>query len=44
MDAYWIPLAGAEDLYIHYAVDITEYAADRLIPGKCGAAGGCACS
>lgn len=44
LDGYWIPLAGAEDLYVHYAVDITEYAADRLLPGKCGAGSGCSCS
>ena len=35
VDTYWIPLAGAEDFYVHFANDITEYAAERLIPKKC---------
>jgi hypothetical protein len=39
VDGYWIPLAGSEDLYVHFAIDITEYAADRLFPVKCGGAG-----
>jgi len=33
LDSYWIPLAGAEDFYVHFGIDITEYAADRLLPG-----------
>lgn len=36
LDSYWIPLAGVEDLYVHFGIDITEFAADRLIPKKCG--------
>lgn len=32
VDTYWIPLAGEEDLYIHFANDITEWAKDSLIP------------
>jgi len=36
LDSYWIPLSGAEDIFIHFSIDITEYAADRLIPGKSG--------
>lgn len=39
LDTYWIPLAGAEDLYVHFGIDITEFAADRLFPKKCGEAG-----
>jgi len=39
VDGYWIPLAGSENLYVHFGIDITEYAADRLIPAKCGSAG-----
>lgn len=31
LDSYWIPLAGADDLYVHFGIDITEFAADRLI-------------
>lgn len=34
LDTYWIPLAGAEDLYVHFGIDITEFAADRLFPKK----------
>lgn len=32
LDSYWIPLAGADDIYLHFSIDITDYAADRLIP------------
>ena len=38
LDSYWIPLAGVEDIYLHFSIDITEYAADRLIPKKCNEA------
>ena len=46
-DSYWIPLAGAEDFFVHFATDITEYAADRLFPGEnsegtCSGCAGCA--
>jgi len=40
-----MPLAGTEEFYIHFGMDITEYAAERLILEKCAdTAGGCACS
>lgn len=39
IDGYWVPLSGVEDLYVHFGIDITEYAADRLFPAKCGDAG-----
>lgn len=39
VDGYWIPLAGAEDLFVHFGIDITEYAADRLFPKECGEVG-----
>ena len=43
LDAYWIPLAGAEDLYVHFSNDITEYA-PGLIPKQCATgSGGCSC-
>jgi hypothetical protein len=46
-DSYWIPLAGSEDIYLHFFTDITEYAADRLFPAKCGGesteCGSCSC-
>ena len=32
LDTYWIPVAGEEDLYIHFSIDITEYAAPRMFP------------
>lgn len=35
LDAYWIPLAGSEELYLHFFTDITEYAAERLLPPPC---------
>ena len=34
LDSYWVPLAGAEDLYLHFSIDITDYAAGRFLPGK----------
>jgi hypothetical protein len=45
LDSYWVPLAGAEDLYLHFSIDITEYAAGRLFPKKeCGEGSSCGCS
>jgi hypothetical protein len=36
-DVNWIPLAGSNDLFVHFIDDITEYAAERLFPAKtCG--------
>ena len=35
MNFNWIPLNGAEDLYDHFCVDMTEFAADRPIPDMC---------
>ena len=35
VDTYWIPLAGEEDLYIHFANDITEWAKESLSPKNC---------
>lgn len=32
LDAYWIPLAGSEDLYLHFAQDISEWAKESLFP------------
>jgi hypothetical protein len=45
IDGYWVPLAGADDLFVHFGIDISEYAADRLFPKKpgndsCGCGGG----
>lgn len=34
VDGYWIPLAGGEDLYVHFGNDITEWAAEHLFPTK----------
>jgi len=36
LDSYWIPLAGSEDVYLHFFTDITDYAAERLFPPLCG--------
>ena len=44
LDTYWIPLAGSDELYIHYAADITEWAAESLRPKQCDAAGCSACN
>lgn len=41
VDTYWIPLAGDEDLYIHFANDISEWAKDSMIPNKCETVTGC---
>lgn len=41
VDGYWIPLAGADDLYVHFGIDISEYAADRLFPKKSGSSCNC---
>lgn len=41
VDTYWIPLAGEEDLYIHFANDITEWAKVSLIPQKCESVSDC---
>jgi|GEM_PF-240108 len=49
VDGYWVPLAGKPDLYLHFFIDITPYAADHLFPhsggnekNTCGAGGECA--
>lgn len=34
IDSYWIPLTGVDDLYVHFGIDITAYAADRMFPLK----------
>ena len=45
LDSYWAPLAGEEDLYLHFSIDITEYAAGRMFPKKeCGEGDGCGCT
>lgn len=42
-DAYWVPLAGEEDLYLHFAIDITDSAAGRFFPNKQRPGRGCGC-
>lgn len=44
MDSYWVPLNGSDDLFVHFGIDITEFAAERLIPQKCGENGSRTCS
>jgi hypothetical protein len=41
VDTYWIPLAGTDDFYIHFANDITEWAKESMIPKKCETASSC---
>ncbi len=40
-------VAGSEELYLHFFTDITEYAAERLLPSPCdvgsGGCGSCNC-
>ena len=43
-DSYWIPLAGAEDFFVHFATDITEYAAEGLFPATCAGSGCSSCA
>ncbi len=47
MDSYWIPLPGYDDLFVHFGIDITDYASDRLLTNEtkaCGEGTGCDCS
>ena len=32
LDSYWLPLSGEGDLFIHFGIDITEYAKPELFP------------
>lgn len=32
MDAFWIPIAGEQDLYIHFGNNISEYVRPELFP------------
>ena len=34
LDSYWLPLDGYPNYYIHFSIDINEYAADRFFPNK----------
>src|SRR4051794_5565318 len=34
LDSYWVPLAGKEDLFLHFSIDITPYASANLLPTK----------
>ena len=43
LDSYWIPLESADDLYLHFSIDITEFAAEHLFPGKCEEHSCCSC-
>lgn len=35
LDSYWIPLAESDDLFLHFAADITEWAKESMIPKGC---------
>jgi len=41
VDGYWIPLVGSRELFVHFCNDITEYAAEHLIPKACASGAGC---
>ncbi len=41
LDTYWIPLAGSNDLFLHFSPDITEWARESMIPKECEAQAGC---
>lgn len=41
LDSYWVPLAGSQDLFVHYGADITEWAAESLLPKQGSAGTGC---
>ncbi len=30
LDSYWVPVLGEKDLYVHFGIDITEYAKPEL--------------
>jgi len=34
LDSYWVPLADQEDIFLHFSIDITPYAAANLLPVK----------
>lgn len=42
LDSYWIPLAGSNELFVHYGADITEWASEKLLPKQCDGAVDCA--
>lgn len=44
LDSYWIPLDGREDVYVHFGIDISQYAADHLFPSQCAKQSGTTCS
>ncbi len=41
LDTYWIPLAGSDNLFLHFSPDITEWAKESLIPAKGETGRGC---
>lgn len=41
LDSYWIPLAGSENLYLHFAQDISKWAKESLFPDGVKASLGC---
>ncbi len=34
LDSYWLPIPGEEDLYIHFAIDITKWADPAQMKGS----------
>lgn len=43
LDSYWVPLAGEPDVFLHFSIDISDYAAERMFPQK-GCEAGAECS
>jgi hypothetical protein len=42
VDGCWVPLAGEDDIYLHFFIYITEYAAEHMFSGKgCAASSDC---
>lgn len=42
LDSYWIPLAGSDELYLHFGIDITPWASESLLPKTCDSEADCA--
>jgi cold shock CspA family protein len=32
MDGFWVPVAGEEDVYVHFGNDITDLVRPELLP------------
>lgn len=41
IDSYWVPLADVEDVFVHFGIDFTEFAAEHLFPKVCTSSTDC---